>query len=100
MKRVIAREHRGIENSSLRRDIWNRFQMLDLLVANENTDDERDFQGNLCEFFLFFFAVINSMSKLLAADLPSGVTHKDIDIFREVQRKAKSVRNVFVEKIR
>ncbi|XP_065219817.1 histone acetyltransferase KAT6A-like isoform X2 [Planococcus citri] len=34
-------------------------------------------------------SVINSMSKLLAADLPSGVTHKDIELFQEAQRRAK-----------
>lgn len=40
---------------------------------------------------IYKFSVLENMSRLVASDLPSGVLHEDVEIYKETRKRAINV---------
>lgn len=41
--------------------------------------------------YYILFSVLENMSRLVASDLPSGVLHEDVEIYKETRKRAMNV---------
>lgn len=41
--------------------------------------------------YCILFSVLENMSRLVASDLPSGVLHEDVEIYKETRKRAMNV---------